>query len=73
MVGKPTVKGTRIPVALVLHELAQDLDLRTLLEAYPRLTLEDIKACLEYAQELVESEGVFWSVEQSTVCSEEVS
>jgi len=43
--GKLVVQGTRIPVALVLKRLAQDLDLTTLLAAYPRLTLEDVKAC----------------------------
>jgi uncharacterized protein (DUF433 family) len=69
MVGKPVVKGTRIPVALVLSELARDLDVETLIEAYPRLTFDDIRACLEYAQELVEGEGVFRPVEQSTTYS----
>ncbi len=59
MVGKPVVKGTRIPVELVLKRLAQDLDLQTLFAAYPRLTPEDVKACLEYAQSLVEGEQVF--------------
>jgi uncharacterized protein (DUF433 family) len=59
MVGKPVVKGTRIPVELVLKRLAQDLDLATLLEAYPRLTPEDVKACLEYAERLVEGEEVY--------------
>ena len=44
MVGKPVVKGTRIPVELVLKRLAQDLNVETLLKAYPRLTLEDIRA-----------------------------
>jgi len=59
LVGKPVVKGTRIPVELVLKRLAQDLNPQTLLEAYPRLTQEDIKACLEYAQAMVEGEEVF--------------
>ena len=59
MVGKPVVKGTRIPVELVLKRLAQDLNVETLLEAYPRLTLEDIRACLEYAQGLVEGEVIY--------------
>jgi uncharacterized protein (DUF433 family) len=59
LVGKPVVKGTRIPVELVLKRLAQDLDIGTLLEAYPRLALEDIRACLEYAQALVEGEEVY--------------
>lgn len=59
LVGKPVVRGTRIPVELVLKRLAQDLDPQTLFEAYPRLTPEDVKACLEYAQTLVEGEEVY--------------
>jgi uncharacterized protein (DUF433 family) len=59
LVGKPVVKGTRIPVELVLRRLSQDLDIEALLEAYPRLTLEDVKACLAYAEALVEGEEVY--------------
>ena len=59
LAGKPVVKGTRIPVELVLKRLAQDLTVQKLFEAYPRLTEEDVKACLEYAQALVEGEEVF--------------
>ena len=59
MAGKPVVRGTRIPVELVLKRLAQDLTLETLFESYPRLTKEDVKACLEYAQALVEGESIF--------------
>ena len=51
--------GARIPVELVLKRLAQDLNVETLLEAYPRLTLADIRACLEYAQGLVEGEVIY--------------
>ena len=47
--GKPVVRGTRISVEQVLHDFAEALDVDTLLEAYPRLTLDDIRACLEYA------------------------
>ena len=49
MVGKPVVKGTRIPVELVLTKLAQNPSLDELFTDYPRLTLEDVKACLDYA------------------------
>ncbi len=59
MAGKPVVNGTRIPVELVLKRLAHDLDTETLLRAYPRLTREDVKACLAYAHELVKGEAVF--------------
>jgi len=58
LVGKPVVKGTRIPVELVLKRLAQDLDLQTLFESYPRLTREDVKACLEYAEAIVRGEDI---------------
>ncbi len=54
LVGKPIVKGTRIPVELVLKHLARNPDVEALLAAYPRLTLEDVKACLSFAQVRVE-------------------
>lgn len=53
MVGKPVVKGTRIPVEIVLAKLAENPDLDDLFAAYPRLTVQDVKACLAYAQALV--------------------
>ncbi len=46
MAGKPVVKGTRITVEVILKRLAQDVDVASLLEAYPRLSQEDIEACL---------------------------
>ena len=54
LVGKPVVKGTRIPVELVLAHLADNPDLDDLFAAYPRLTHEDVKACLQYAHDAVE-------------------
>jgi uncharacterized protein (DUF433 family) len=56
--GKPVVKGTRIPVDLILKYLAHDPDVKTLFEAFPKLTIDDVKACLTYAQELVEEEEI---------------
>ena len=57
MVGKPVVKGTRIPVELVLEELAFNPDLDELFAAHPALTIEDVQACLAYAKELVRDKG----------------
>ena len=54
LVGKPVVQGTRIPVDLVLAKLAANPDLDDLFEDYPRLTIEDVKACLEYAAQLMQ-------------------
>ena len=53
MVGKPVVRGTRVPVELVLAKLAHNLDLTQILADYPRLTIDDVKACLQYAKVLV--------------------
>ncbi len=53
LMGKPVVRGTRIPVELVLAKLARNPDLGELLVDYPRLTVEDVKACLAYATVLV--------------------
>lgn len=49
MVGKPVVKGTRIPVERVIAHLADNPDLDDLFAAFPHLTIEDVKACLAYA------------------------
>jgi len=49
MVGKPVVKGTRIPVERVIQHLAENPDFDDLFAAFPHLTLEDVKACLAYA------------------------
>jgi uncharacterized protein (DUF433 family) len=54
--GKPVIKGTRIPVEIVIQRLAHDLDTQTVFEDYPRLTKGDIQACLAYAQELIKDE-----------------
>jgi uncharacterized protein (DUF433 family) len=57
--GKPVIKGTRVPVELVLQYLANDPDINNLFAAFPHLTIEDVKACLLYARELVEEEQIF--------------
>ncbi|MCY3680790.1 MAG: DUF433 domain-containing protein [Gemmatimonadetes bacterium] len=49
MMGKPVMKGTRIPVDLILRKLGEGASEDDLLDAYPRLTLEDIRAALHYA------------------------
>jgi uncharacterized protein (DUF433 family) len=53
LVGKPTVRGTRISVETVLAHLRDNLDVKDVLVAYPRLTIEDVKACLDFASERV--------------------
>jgi uncharacterized protein (DUF433 family) len=55
LVGKPVVKGTRIAVEVVLEYLAHNPNFDELFADYPRLTMADVQACLEYAQTLVEA------------------
>lgn len=59
LVGKPVVKGTRISVELVIDLLAAGWTQEQIIDSYPNLTVEDIRACLAYAGELLHSEKVF--------------
>lgn len=49
MLGKPVIRGTRIPVELIVRKLAEGADEKSLIQAYPRLTADDIHAALRYA------------------------
>ncbi len=55
--GKPCVKGTRIPVALVLGYLAAGHDMAAIQREFPDLTTADVAGCLDYARELAECEA----------------
>ena len=59
MVGKPVIRGTRIPVELIVRMLAQGIPESDILEEYPRLELEDIRAALNYAAQVLAHEDVF--------------
>jgi uncharacterized protein (DUF433 family) len=50
--GKPCVRGTRIPVAVILDGLAEGLTPQDLIDHYPQLTEDDIHAALAYGAEL---------------------
>lgn len=56
MQGKPVVLGTRIPVALLLRKLSQGATEADLLDAYPNLSREDLRACLAFGASTVEHE-----------------
>ena len=58
MFGKPVIKGTRIPVELILKMLSQDMSVKEILVEYPHLTKGDIQACLAYATQSLEVEEV---------------
>ena len=56
MLGKPVIRGTRIPVELILRKLSEGAAESDLLDAYPRLTREDIQAAIGYAADTVAHE-----------------
>jgi uncharacterized protein (DUF433 family) len=58
LIGKPVIRGTRIPVELVLRKLSEGASEADLLDAYPRLTREDIQATLAYAADLIAHETI---------------
>jgi len=49
MMGKPVIKGTRIPVYVILNLLAEGCDFDEIIKEYPDLTRKDILAALDYA------------------------
>ncbi|HIC91526.1 MAG TPA: DUF433 domain-containing protein [Syntrophaceae bacterium] len=53
--GKPPIKGTRIPVSLILGYLAAGNTAEEIIKEFPDLTEEQIAACLDYARDLSHS------------------
>lgn len=51
--GEPCIKGTRIPISLIVGSIADGDRPEDLVAAYPSLTLEDVQAALSYAAEAV--------------------
>lgn len=58
MAGKPVIKGTRIPVYIVLDMLVEGKGFEDIMEAYPDLSEEDIKSAIRYASERVKGEEI---------------
>ena len=57
--GKPVIKGTRMPVDLILEKLDVGDSIEDLLEAYPKITKDDIYACLIFASDSVKNEIIY--------------
>ena len=56
--GKPIIVNTRIPVDLILEKIAAGDTIEELLEAYPKISRDDITACLLFAAEMIKNEVV---------------
>jgi uncharacterized protein (DUF433 family) len=62
MFGKPCVKGTRIPVQLILRRISAGWTIEDLLEAYPRLTKENITACADWGKKKLDTRGLLLTI-----------
>jgi uncharacterized protein (DUF433 family) len=56
MLGKPVIKGTRIPVELIVRKLGEGVSVEDLLDAYPNLKKKDMQAALIYAADMLANE-----------------
>ncbi len=59
LAGKAIIKGTRIPVDLILKLVSQGVSIEEILDEYPRLTRQDIYAAIAYARDVVGNERVY--------------
>jgi uncharacterized protein (DUF433 family) len=60
MLGKPVIKGTRVPVELIVRKLGEGATTEDLLNAYPNLIKDDIQAALLYAAEYIRNETIIY-------------
>lgn len=59
LAGHPVVKGTRIPVSLILNLLSHGYSFKKITEEYPELSEKDIKSAVSYAEERIKREEIF--------------
>ena len=59
LTGKPVIRGTRIPVEVIVRMLSQGISEEAILQEYPRLRAEDLQAALDYAADVLADEHVF--------------
>ena len=60
MLGKPVIKGTRIPVDLIVRKLGEGASVEDLLDGYPQLTKEAIQAALIFAADMIRNETIIY-------------
>ena len=56
MVGQPVIRGTRVPVQMILEWLSADPHGDEIFEAYPELTVDDVRAAVLFARDAVEAD-----------------
>jgi uncharacterized protein (DUF433 family) len=60
MAGKPVIRGTRVPVELVLRKLGGGMTADAILADHPRLTLDDIRAAQAFAADYLADEDIVY-------------
>jgi len=60
MGGKPVIKGTRVPVELVLRKLGTGMEISELLVAYPHLMVDDVRAAQAFAADYLADEELVY-------------
>jgi len=60
MGGKPVIRGTRVPVELILRKLGAGMSAEAILADHPRLTLDDIRAAQAFAADYIADEEVVY-------------
>jgi uncharacterized protein (DUF433 family) len=58
MFGKPVIKGTRVPVELVLRKIGEGMTDQQILTHHPHLTVEDIRAAAAFAADHIANEEI---------------
>lgn len=56
--GKPIIRGLRISVEMILDLMSQGVSIQEILEDYPDLEIDDIRACLAYARAVIANEEI---------------
>ena len=67
MVGKPVIRGTRMPVEHIIRELAGGMTFAEIMDAHPRLTSEDIYGALAYAADTIANEDIELSLPDDAI------
>ncbi len=60
MRGKPVIRGTRIPVELIVRKMGEGASIDDLLDGYPNLTRESVQAALVYAADMIGNEDIIY-------------
>jgi uncharacterized protein (DUF433 family) len=61
MLGKPVIRGTRITIELIMHKMAEGMTADDLREAYPNLSVDDVRAALSYCADVISHEELLAS------------